>query len=203
VEVEMRRPLTLTKALAASFVALWLVWNVLTIQLTLELAAVRDPWQPWLTVLRVLFPFMHFGATFIPSWLALLGYAAFPTAFVILSAWLFAEDWSFRHGMIAGGVWAGAAAVSAFVSPPGEQAGRLYHLARFEIGEALAYLAITGVIAFVLVALVLNAAVVFGVRFARRWGLFGGAREARSEAPAAGEPAPESTAPTPESAEEA
>ncbi|MDH4140293.1 MAG: hypothetical protein OEV43_06945 [Coriobacteriia bacterium] len=160
----MKNRLSAWTAIAVSYLTVWLVWNLLTIPLTVEMAQIQDKWQPWLTILRVLFPFMYFGGTFMPEWFAIAVVLLFPVAYLVACMWL-AKDWSFKKGLAAGSVWAAAVGLSAALSPPDQQAGRLYHLARGEIGEAVKYFLTMGALTFILVAVALNLAVLWGARF--------------------------------------
>jgi len=164
----MRGRLTFRNAVLASLGLTWAVWNLLSYELTVELAGVQDKWQPFLTLVRVFFPFMYFGAPFLADWLAIVAFLLFPLVFLVLARYL-SHEWSLKLGAIAGGVWAGAVALSAMLSPHESQAGRLYHLARGDFGEAVASALVIGVLEMLLVVVALNALVYWVAAFAAKW----------------------------------
>ena len=160
----MKNRLPAWTAIAVSYVAVWLLWNLLTIPLTVEMGQIQDKWQPLLTILRIMFPFMYFGGTFMPEWFALTVVVLFPVAYLLACMWL-AREWTFKKGLAAGLVWALGVALSAALSPPEEPANRLYHLARGDFADAAKYFLTMGALTFVLVGVILNFGVWWGVRF--------------------------------------
>ncbi len=184
----MRGRLSFRNAVIVSYSAMWFVWNLLSYQLTVEIAGIQDKWQPLLTILRVIFPFMYLGAPFLPEWFSLLGFMLFPLVFLSFARFL-AKDWSLKLGAIAGAVWALAVGLSAALSPHESQAGRLYHLARGEVGAALGPLLAMGVLELLMVAVAFNALVFFGFQFAERF-----VGRPKSEKPKSEKPAPDPTA---------